>query len=216
MSSRDIVLVSAGVAVGLAAYYLYRKYGSFTGVCTTAVKEFKKLDTDGDGRVSFEEFSSAMKSTLGEQYNEWESAMKRIWGIIVENYYTLDTDGDGSVSTAELLAAIKAQLGRAWNNITALTDPYLIPMRTFVQAGLRDYKSLDVNNDGEVSEEEFINGMKERMGEQWTPDLEEKSKIVYDIIQKADVNRDGSLSPQEFYDYVRNHGTDNIQKLVFN
>ncbi len=48
--------------------------------------DFKKVDTDGDGKISMEEMKAAMPETDDEKFK------------------MVDTDGDGSVSEEELAA----------------------------------------------------------------------------------------------------------------
>lgn len=218
MSSKALYFTS-GVVVGAAGLWLYQKYGGFSGVCATAVREFKRLDTDGDGRVSLEEFKEGMRVALGSQYVAWEPSLQRIHAVLVESYLSMDLDGDGQVSASELMHALRASLGKAWNSASKLAAPYMVSVRTIIDAGVRDFYAMDTNKDGVVDLQEFTAGMKKRIGsDQWSAAYERKVTqlhgIISDVVREADANGDGYVSLSEFYNYVHTKAAARFQALL--
>merc|ERR1711998_732954 len=75
-----------------------------------AAAAWATMDKDGDGKVTYTEFSDAMKKGLGQSYSKFESKMKPLYEVMVKGYADLDTNGDGRVSCIELMEYVKSQM----------------------------------------------------------------------------------------------------------
>ena len=64
-----------------------------------------ELDTNKDGRVSFDEFSAGMKKKFGA-LTPPTAALKRLYERVKEAVMSLDTNKDGKISEEELAEAV--------------------------------------------------------------------------------------------------------------
>merc|ERR1719454_2416667 len=169
---------------------------------------FKAMDTDGDGKVSFDEFQVAM----GVSAEDCKRRLLKKYGNAEKALAAADTDGDGNVSEEEFLAMAKelgipeseakklfGELEKA--NGGHLTGEEFMDHFGATASDLEErlaekfespsdaFAKFDKNGDGEVSEEEFIEGAKE-MGIS-----ESAAKKMFD---KANADGKGGLSEDEF------------------
>jgi len=93
-----------------------------------------KVDKDGDGNISFDEFVILMASAKSSTDEELRQA-----------FNVFDTDGSGTISRSELKQVMQTVLGEK-----DLTDKQLDDM----------LKAADLNGDGEISFQEFCIMMK--------------------------------------------------------
>ena len=91
------------------------------------IKEFNKLDADGDGEISIEEFRKAISVVNKKSPEEIEAVFKEI-----------DTDKSGSINYTEFIAATMNQ------------SVYLKEEKLY-----QAFKMFDKNNDGFISAEEI-------------------------------------------------------------
>lgn len=96
----------------------------------------KKCDTDKDGQISYEEFFTAASDrtkVLNKQY------LRQAFNI-------LDLDGDGTIDAQEMRACFaKGKLGEFKEQGIELEQGFFDKI----------IKSIDINNDGQVSFDEF-------------------------------------------------------------
>jgi len=100
-----------------------------------------KLDTNKDGRVSWEEFEKHFTKVLAE-----EKADTRLGEI----FNSIDSNNDGVVDTDELATKLKAEEGTALKTLLE-------------QSGVKTgnvFEQLDANSDGKVSLDEFQDKLK--------------------------------------------------------
>merc|ERR1719336_898739 len=131
---------------------------------------FKRFDRNGDGALSKEELSAAMKSS-GDSYSDVE----------VNAIFSLgDVDGDGEITLEEFItlmspssSAIIQRLRKSFKNLNDVKAAF---------------KKIDSNNDGLLSKEEMM----QSSGSKY--DREE----VDSIFALGDVNGDGEIDMGEF------------------
>merc|ERR1719336_448635 len=131
---------------------------------------FKRFDRNGDGALSKEELSAAMKSS-GDSYSEVE----------VNAIFSLgDVDGDGEITLEEFISlmspsssSIVQRLRKAYKNLNDVKAAF---------------KRIDVDNDGLLSKQEML----QSGGNMF--DREE----VDSIFALGDINGDGELDMGEF------------------
>ncbi|XP_012883961.1 PREDICTED: guanylyl cyclase-activating protein 3 [Dipodomys ordii] len=112
---------------------------------------FNTFDTNKDGFIDFTEFIAAINLVV---QGKMEQKLK--W------YFKLcDTDGNGSIDKKELLNIFTA--------VQALNGQQTLSPEEFIHLVLH---KIDVNNDGELTLEEFINGM-------------EKDQDILEIVSKS-------------------------------
>ena len=131
---------------------------------------FKRFDTNGDGALSKDELSAAMKSS-GESYSDIE----------VDAIFSLgDVDGDGEITLEEFVALMSPSAAQIVQKIS----------KNF--RNLEDvkeaFKQIDTNNDGLLSKEEMMSSVGNKF------DMEE----VNAIFELGDVNGDGEIDIAEF------------------
>merc|ERR1719357_1859723 len=131
---------------------------------------FKRFDTNGDGALSKDELSAAMKSS-GESYSDVE----------VDAIFSLgDVDGDGEITLEEFVALMSPSASsvvqRLRNSFENLND---------VKAA---FKKIDTDNDGLLSKKEIMASSGNKF------DAEE----VDAIFALGDVNGDGQIDMGEF------------------
>ena len=135
------------------------------------VKAFRTWDSDGDGRITADEWEGYRKD-IGQTASEGSPESTRLGSLD-----QVDLDGDGYVSNAEAYRAVHP------DEPVPSTDAAAI-MQAFEQAS---FNGLDQNSDGQVSIEEA------RMGSLLVVD----NRVAYDYID-SDKNGDGNLSADEF------------------
>ena len=125
-------------------------------------KIIKKCDTDQDGKISFEEFLTAAsdrRKILNKQY-------------LKEAFDVMDIDGDGRIEAFEVKACFaKGKMGDFQAQGVGLEDAFYDKI----------IKSIDINNDGFVTFEEFeIHMMKmvEKMNLKELRQTEPKPKVT--------------------------------------
>ena len=131
---------------------------------------FKRFDRNGDGALSKEELSAAMKSS-GDSYSEVE----------VNAIFSLgDVDGDGEITLEEFItlmspsaSSIILRLRKSFNNLNDVKAAF---------------KRIDSNNDGLLSKAEMM---------QSTGSKYDKEEID-SIFTLGDVNGDGEIDMGEF------------------
>lgn len=136
---------------------------------------FTKLDSDGNGSISNQEFSALHEATrsLAEERHE---AHKQ------EMLTKYDANGDGELDKEERHAFMKdRQQVAAQKHLEHLKEKD--PER---------YASMDSNGDGTVDQEEMA-AVKDKMLER----LNEKAKSNPELLKKFDTNGDGSIDQQE-------------------
>ena len=174
---------------------------------------FKKLDTNGDGVLSLDEFKA---SPLGQKdaakaeeiYQKMDTqadgkvtfeefkAFRPAWNP-EQAFKKLDTNSDGTLSLEEFKAGPMAQRDPAkaeeiFKKMDANSDGKvtLEEFKTFRHAWnpAEIFKKLDANGDGVLSLDEFKAG----------PMAQRNPAKAEEIFRKMDTNSDGKVTPEEF------------------
>jgi len=139
---------------------------------------FNKLDTNGDGKVSKDELTSAIS-----QISEKTGSSFNVDDIFTKS----DTDQDGEISKDEYMAAVKKmEANRA--KMQGMGGQQMNPQEMF--------KKIDTNGDGSISKDEF---------KTFSAKMDEKTGKTTDSDQTFDVmdtNQDGVVSADEYAAYM--------------
>jgi len=123
MSLKTAVTFGTGVAVGVGiAWLLERRSKSVVGVVADLVSRWEKLDTDGDGSVSREEFKAAVIELFKDSQALTVEQITNLYDIIAETRARLDTNKDGKISWDELATGLKVALAAASGKAVATTE----------------------------------------------------------------------------------------------
>jgi len=134
-----------------------------------AEEVFKKMDANGDGSVSEQEFVSAMVSISPQGANAADSADAQ--ARAAAEFKKIDTNGDGSISESELAAGMKAHEAEHQGRTPAASgggsgsgSPHGAPpavgsgsqAQGASSSSSQTYDPADTNKDGKVSEQEAL------------------------------------------------------------
>ena len=142
------------------------------------VLEFNKVDKDGDGEISVEEFKNAVQKLNRNNTEEIESVFKEI-----------DADKSGKINYTEFIAATMNQ------------SIYLKEEKLF-----QAFKMFDKNNDGFITADEIKNvlGSKQWLTAADPKFKDQGNDIWKKMIQEADGNGDGKIDYNEFIKLMGN------------
>lgn len=167
-------------------------------------------DTDGDGKMSASELSSALAANAPE--GAPADASSKMASDIMS---ALDTDGDGSLSSSEISSAISTAAADE-SSAQAMRGPrghHGGPPPAGGAGGASGssgvFESLDTNKDGTVSAEELAAA--------GSSDSTSGTSAASDLIKAADQDGDGTLSGGEFaamLDQGKSTGTDASSTLA--
>ena len=150
-----------------------------------AERLFKKVDSDGNGYISIDEFVTLLEQILARMS---KAKSTESMPSAEDVFKAADTDGDGAISKDEFL-----------NMLEQLRANRPQPANVREMPSDEDvFKTADTDGNGVVSKDEFVNmlaQMQERMsqvaGTSNMPSAE-------DIFKTADTDGDGALSQAEF------------------
>ncbi len=141
---------------------------------------FEKLDGNGDGALSLDEFKAGAPKNVDSARSE--ALFKKI-----------DADGDGSVTKAES-EEFHAKLEKADNQLQS----FLIGLQS-APAGTKEaeeeedgedlFVSLDADSDGSLAREEFLKAI--------SPDDSASSELLNKLFDAIDTDKDGQVSKEE-------------------
>lgn len=150
------------------------------------IKElFETMDTDGNGTISFQEWVTSMVETRQETYaaekQEQEEALEAVKKDAEEALEDADEDWSGEFEPAEFIKAFREH-PRFLKKISHATGVAVEDYESLTDEDLQDlFASLDSDQNGTVSFEEFIRGLAEiRLAKQAgeIPDAVEPPEIV--------------------------------------
>lgn len=152
---------------------------------TRARAEFQNLDTNRDGFVERPEAEAVVHS----EFN---------------NY---DTDRDNKVTEPEVRLIIQRSLQREAaerQQAEARRRQGLMTLNEFMDMQLRSGEQLDKNNDGKVSQQEYLvmAGPADGAQAKNLPPFEMRKQIALRKFQEIDTNKDGQLDPVELTAYA--------------
>ncbi|ACT58973.1 EF-hand domain-containing protein [Hirschia baltica] len=128
-----------------------------------AARHFSRIDKDGDGVASLEEFDNGMRKMSkhkGKSKGQWsQKGQKQMRAEMIEKF---DADGDGKLSDAEKDAAKRAKFEAIDANsdgkltseeITSFHEAERVKRKAEMQS--KHFEKIDADADGVVSLEEF-------------------------------------------------------------
>lgn len=141
---------------------------------------FEKLDGNGDGALSLDEFKAGAPKGADSARSE-------------ELFKKIDADGDGSVTQAES-EEFHAKLEKADQQLQA----FLLGLQS-AATGSKDgaeeedgedlFASLDADSDGSLAREEFLKAI--------SPDGSASSDLLNKLFDAIDTDKDGAVSKEE-------------------
>jgi len=156
---------------------------------------FTTYDTNGDGRVSVDEFYAARNARIAEQARK--GGMMRNAGN-APAFEQFDTDGDGYLSENELL---KGQMAHMQEN--RMNRP-MGGQRGPGARRMASFSDFDSNSDGVVTQEEFDQTRAARQAGKATQGYPMRNAASSPGFASFDSNGDGVLTPDEFVPGSRN------------
>merc|ERR1719487_243968 len=166
-------------------------------------EEMKKIDTDGDGKLSADEIKQAADATTADPADQAKALDKDGDGKVSgeelaeaakegklppEELKKMDKDGDGKLSPEELEQGAKEANTKA--AAAAPKEKMKKAMKKKFKSPEEAMKTMDADGDGKISPEEMEQGLKDQGV---SPD--EAKKMVKDL----DKDGDGKVSDDEMY-----------------
>src|SRR6266849_4144505 len=194
------------------------------------MKSFDELDVNKDGKLTIEEYIKVAEPpfsvdvpngpTLEERKNRARSEFHSLdtnrnsfveraeaEAVVHSEFNQYDTDRDNKVTEPELRLIIQRSLAREAaerQQIEQRRRQGMLTISDFIDMQLREADKLDKNNDGKVSQQEYVVLAGPADGEQ------AKNLLPYDIrrqlvmrkFQEIDTNKDGQLDRIELTGYA--------------
>lgn len=158
----------------------------------TAVANWKALDVDGKGSVTMSDFVNGMKTKIGSAWHDnllvpaedFYKAMRDEIAVLMEKE-------EGATQLEALIANVRKRLGPKWEKAVTETQQ-LVPSRikdpaaAFYQAAVESFVALQMSaHQGQVSANEFIAGIRVKLGGLWDHTLTPVSQQLYDFLNIA-------------------------------
>lgn len=155
---------------------------------------FTAFDTDGDGVITEQEFMlvHADRQSMREAQGRHARVLPH-----AQMFHDMDTDGDGVLNQAELAAGQKLQQqGRV-----GMQHPGLPPGEgrgLGMGRNMPKFSDFDLNQDGMMTEEEFIEGRGRRISERAKQGYMMRGLQHARPFSEIDADGDGQVNPEEF------------------
>lgn len=154
---------------------------------------FSAYDTDGDSRVSADEFYAARNGRIAERAKQGR-LMKNLGNA--PSFEQLDSDGDGYLTELEV---VKGQLSHMQQQ-----RPQRAMGARRQAAGMASFSDFDLNGDGFVKPDEFNQVRTKRQAAKASQGLPMPNAASAPSFESFDANGDGQLTPDEFVPGNRN------------
>ncbi len=151
---------------------------------------FAAFDLDGNGAISAQEFNSvraermAQRAVQGRPMRHAPSA---------PSFTSFDTDGDGQLSQVELSAGQQAQMQKR----SQAMGPGM-GQGAGMGRNMPRFIEFDLNNDGALVEDEFIEARGRRISERARQGYLMRGLSSAPAFSAIDQNSDGIVTPEEF------------------
>jgi Ca2+-binding EF-hand superfamily protein len=194
------------------------------------MKSFDDLDTNKDGKVSLEEFLKLAEPPYSNDAPGGPSLEERR-NRIRSAFQSLDLDSSGFIERAEAEAPIQSEFNQYdTDRDNKITEPEirlimqrlaqrqmaerqqaeaerrkgLIALNDLIDMQMRDADKLDKNNDGKISQQEYLVAAGPADGPQSQNQLpyEVRKKLVLIKFQEIDTNKDGIIDRSELTAYA--------------
>jgi Ca2+-binding EF-hand superfamily protein len=194
------------------------------------MKSFEQLDANKDGKLSFDEFVKVAEPPFSVDVPGGPSLEDRRNRAKVE-FQNLDTNRDGFVERAEAEALVHAEFNQYdTDRDNKVTEPELrlivqrsmareaaerqqaeqqrrqgkLTLNEFIDMQLREADKLDKNNDGRLSQQEYLVLAGPADGEQAKNllPIDIRRQLVMRKFQEIDTNKDGQLDRVELTNYA--------------
>lgn len=194
------------------------------------MKSFDELDTNKDGKVSLEEFLKLAEApysndvpggpSLEERRSRIRSAFQNLdlnaSGFIERaeaeapiqvEFNNYDTDRDNKITEPEIRAIMQRLAQRQAaerQQAEAERRKGLLALNDLIDMQMRDADKLDKNNDGKISQQEYLVAAGPADGPQTQGQLpyEVRKKLVLIKFQEIDTNKDGIIDRPELAAYA--------------
>jgi Ca2+-binding EF-hand superfamily protein len=163
-----------------------------------ATKLFARIDGDGDGKVTEDEFSAAMEKRLGKTDSDSAASI----------FKAMDSDGDGGINVSEFKTAMEqmreqSKSAAAGENATQGPAGAGGPPPSAEEEADEVFDELDTNEDGVVSIDELLASLESDESDSASTDstdttesATQKEKLEA-LFNAADGDGDGSLTKAE-------------------
>ena len=194
------------------------------------MKSFDELDTSKDGKVSLEEFLKLAEPPYSNDVPGGPSLEERR-SRIRSAFQNLDLDASGFIERAEAEAPIHGEFNQYdTDRDNKITEPEiraimqrlaqrqaaerqqaeaerrkgLMALNDLIDMQMRDADKLDKNNDGKISQQEYLVAAGPADGPQTQGQLpyEVRKKLVLIKFQEIDTNKDGIIDRSELTAYA--------------
>ena len=194
------------------------------------MRSFDELDTNKDGKVSLEEFLKLAEAPYSTDVPGGPSLEERR-SRIRSAFQNLDLDASGFIERAEAEAPIQVEFNNYdTDRDNKITEPEiraimqrlaqrqaaerqqaeaerrkgLLALNDLIDMQMRDADKLDKNNDGKISQQEYLVAAGPADGPQTQGQLpyEVRKKLVLIKFQEIDTNKDGIIDRAELAAYA--------------
>ena len=164
---------------------------------------FARLDANGDGKVTLEEFSTAMAKRFGTTGSADRPDAATV-------FQKTDADKDGSITLDEFKSAFKAMRPPSAGGPQGAGGPPPSGGKGDAAASAETQKvfdEMDTNKDGKVSLEELTAALKKRAEENRQPtdgtSASESASETKTLFAAVDSDGDGSITQQELTSFFQ-------------
>ena len=167
---------------------------------------FRDIDSNGDGTVTQQEMMAFHQARMQQRpmpmpprgYGYPGGMMARP-GANQPSFADMDANGDGCIDPTELNQFQQSRIGPMPGSAGGM------PRRGWGYNSMPAYQQFDLNKDGNVSQEEFIEGRRQRIAQRANEGRMLRGMADMPSFEEIDTDQDGNISPQEFSAHQSSH-----------